>query len=87
LTNTKPRAKYGDWRAAREFRWRFVFGSAVSRPDREMVRMVRWYAHPVAVDRSVKQAADIARIGVETEDEIQTADSLTVKAVGSTHAE
>ena len=49
--------------AAREFRWQFVFGSTVARPDRETGRIIRWYAHPGAVDRSVKQAADIARIG------------------------
>jgi integron integrase len=49
--------------AAREFRWQFVFGSTVARPDRETGRVIRWYAHPGAVDRSVKQAADIARIG------------------------
>jgi integron integrase len=49
--------------AAREFRWQFVFGSTVARPDRDTGRLLRWYAHPSAVDRSVKQAADIARIG------------------------
>src|SRR5947209_562138 len=49
--------------AAREFRWQFVFGSAVARPDRETGRTIRWYAYPGAVDRSVKQAADIARVG------------------------
>ena len=49
--------------AAREYRWQFVFGSTVARPDRETGRVLRWYAHPGAVDRSVKQAADIARIG------------------------
>src|SRR6516164_90534 len=32
--------------AAREFRWQFVFGSAVARPDRETERTIRWYAHP-----------------------------------------
>ena len=40
--------------AAREYRWQFVFGSTVARPDRETGRVIRWY---------VKQAADIARIG------------------------
>lgn len=49
--------------AAREFRWQFVFGSTVARPDRETGQTIRKYAHPGAVDRSVKQAADIARIG------------------------
>ena len=49
--------------AAREYRWQFVFGSTVARPDRETGRVIRWYAYPGAVDRSVKQAADIARIG------------------------
>ena len=49
--------------AAREYRWQSVVGSTVARPDRETRRVIRWYAHPGAVDRSVKQAADIARIG------------------------
>jgi integron integrase len=49
--------------AAREFRWQFVFGSAVARSDREAGRTIRWSAHPGAVDRSVKQAADIAQFG------------------------
>lgn len=49
--------------AAREYRWQFVFGSTVARPDRETGRVIRWYAHPGAVDRSVKQSADTARIG------------------------
>ena len=33
------------------------------RLDRESGRHIRWYAHPGAVDRTVKQAADVARIG------------------------
>src|SRR5258707_5467217 len=33
------------------------------RPDHETGRRVRWYAHPGAVDRIVKLAADVARIG------------------------
>jgi len=49
--------------AARELRWQFVFGSSVIRLDRETGRHIRWYAHPGAVDRSVKDAADVARIG------------------------
>ncbi|HLK16661.1 MAG TPA: tyrosine-type recombinase/integrase [Fimbriimonadaceae bacterium] len=49
--------------AAREFRWQFLFGSALIRADRETGRRMRWHAHPGAVDRSVKQAADVARIG------------------------
>jgi integron integrase len=49
--------------AAREFRWQFVFGPTVARLDRDTGRLVRWHAHPGAVDRSVKEAADIARIG------------------------
>jgi site-specific recombinase XerC len=40
-----------------------VFGSSVIRLDRETGRRIRWYAHPGAVDRTVKQAADVARIG------------------------
>jgi integron integrase len=48
---------------ARELRWQFVFGSSVIRLDAETGRRIRWCAHPGAVDRSVKQAADIARIG------------------------
>jgi site-specific recombinase XerD len=35
----------------------------VIRLDRETGRHIRWYAHPGAVDRTVKQAADVARIG------------------------
>ncbi|MGD9857258.1 MAG: integron integrase [Planctomycetaceae bacterium] len=49
--------------AAREFRWQFVFGSSVIRLDGETGHRIRWHAHPGAVDRTVKQAADIARIG------------------------
>src|SRR5262245_15671453 len=49
--------------AARELRWQFVFGSSVIRLDRETGRPIRWYAHSGAVDRTVKQAADVARIG------------------------
>lgn len=49
--------------AARELRWQFVFGSSVIRLDTETRRRIRWYAHPGAVDRSIKQAADVARIG------------------------
>ena len=43
--------------------WQFVFGSPMIRLDRETRRHVRWYSHPGAVDRTVKQAADMARIG------------------------
>jgi hypothetical protein len=49
--------------AVRELRWQFLYGSSVLRPDHATGRQVRWYAHPGAVDRSVKQAADTARIG------------------------
>ena len=49
--------------AARELRWQFEFGSSLIRPDHVTGRQVRWYAHPGAVDRTVKHAADVARIG------------------------
>lgn len=49
--------------AVRELRWQFLFGSSLIRPDRETDRRIRWYAHPSAVDRTVKHAADVARIG------------------------
>jgi integron integrase len=49
--------------AARELRWQSVFGSSAIRLDRETGRRIRWYAHPGAVDRTVQQAADVARIG------------------------
>ena len=49
--------------AARELRWQFVFGSMVARLDGDTGRLIRWFAHPGAVDRSVKQAAEVARIG------------------------
>ncbi len=49
--------------AARELRWQFLFGSAVVRLDADSGRRIRWYAHPSAVDRTVKLAADIAGIG------------------------
>ena len=49
--------------AARDLRWQFVFGSKVARWNQDTGRVLRWYAHPGAVDRSVNQAADIARIG------------------------
>lgn len=48
--------------AAREFRWQFVFASAVVRHDPETGRGLRWHAHPGAVDRAVKEAADLARL-------------------------
>lgn len=48
--------------AARELRWQFVFGSSVVRPDPDTGHVLRWYAHPSAVDRTVKEAADVARI-------------------------
>ena len=38
--------------AAREYRWQFVFGSTVARPDRETGRVIRWYAHPGTVPSS-----------------------------------
>lgn len=49
--------------AARELRWQFLFGSSVVRLDRESGRKIRWYAHPSSVERTVKEASDIARIG------------------------
>jgi len=48
--------------AAREFRWQFVFGSAVLRRDRDSMLQLRWYADSSALNRSVRQAADLAKI-------------------------
>lgn len=52
--------------AAGELRWQFVFGSAVTRPDAETGRRLRWYLHPGTVDRAVKEAAEIAQLPKRT---------------------
>jgi hypothetical protein len=38
--------------ATHNFRWQILFGSTVARLDRDAGRLIRWYAHPGAVDRS-----------------------------------
>jgi len=48
--------------AGREFRYQFLFGSTRVRFDDSKGRWLRWHAHPIALDRSVKEAADLARI-------------------------
>lgn len=48
--------------ASAELRWQFVFGSAVVRADAETGRRLRWHAHPSAVDRAVREAADLAAL-------------------------
>jgi integron integrase len=48
--------------AAREFRWQFVFGSAVVRADRSTGRLLRWHRHATSVEKAVREAADLAKI-------------------------
>lgn len=48
--------------ASGEFRWQFVFGSAVVRPDAETGRTLRWHTTPSQVESAIKRAADLAQI-------------------------
>jgi integrase len=56
LEHKRPGAARGLW-------WQFLFGSSLIRLEQQTGRRVRWYAHPGAVDRTVKNAVDVSRIG------------------------